>query len=66
MTSPARKTRARPSCSFVTRTLQDFSSRTTIHGAAYVGDSSLPAGSRLLWLVVTLLSSGLAATLTAR
>ena len=48
----------------LTQTAEDYASRSSIHGIAYVFDRKLNIVDRLLWLFLVLAFSGVAAALT--
>ena len=47
-----------------TRTVEDYAGRTSIHGVGYVFDKEAGHLDRVLWLIVTFVFLGLAASLT--
>ena len=48
----------------LTRTVEDYAGRTSIHGVGYVFDKEAGHLDRVLWLIVTFVFLGLAVSLT--
>ena len=48
----------------LTKTAEDYASRTSIHGIGYIFDKELSFVDRLLWLLLVLAFLGVAAALT--
>ena len=57
--------RARLKRASLTKTAEDYASRTSIHGIGYIFDKELGVVERLLWMALVLGFLGLSVTLTS-
>ena len=57
--------RARLKSASLTKTAEDYASRTSIHGIGYIFDKELGFVERLLWMALVLGFLGLSVTLTS-